>query len=137
MKRATTSPKTAFLALALLAAVLIPALAAQDKAPDVAPFLGDWDGTIDIGGMQLRIAVHFKLDDQKALAGTIDSLDQGAMGLPLAAIKVENRTVTFLIDGIPGEPTFKATLDESGKKMAGTFNQAGNEGSLQLVKAEK
>lgn len=137
MKLARPASQTALLALALLAAILIPAPAAQDKAPDFALFLGDWDGTIDIGGMQLRIAVHFKLDDQKALAGTIDSLDQGAMGLPLAAVKVENRTVTFLIDGIPGEPTFKATLDESGKKMAGTFNQAGNEGAIQLVKAEK
>jgi carbohydrate-selective porin OprB len=137
MKRATTFPKTALLALALMAAALIPALVAQDKAPDAALFLGDWGGTIDIGGMQLRIAVHFKLDDQKALAGTIDSLDQGAMGLPLAGIKVEGRTITFWIDGIPGEPTFKAILDESGKKMAGTFSQAGNEGAVQLAKAEK
>lgn len=125
------------LVVVLFGAAFTTALPAQDKAPDITPFLGDWDGTIDIGGMQLRIAVHFKLDEKKALTGTIDSLDQGAMGLPLAAIKVEGRTVTFLIDGIPGEPTFKATLDESGKKMAGTFNQAGNEGAIQLAKAEK
>ncbi|MDD8027579.1 MAG: hypothetical protein PHI34_13840 [Acidobacteriota bacterium] len=136
----TRSPrlKTAALILAFMAAAFAPVFAqTKDKAPDPTPFLGDWNGAIDIGGMQLQIAAHFKLDDKKALVGTMDSLDQGAMDLPLDAIKIEGRIITFLIAGIPGDPTFKGTLDESGKKLAGTFSQNGNDGAFQLAKAEK
>ncbi len=130
--------RTLTLALILsLAAVLAPSLTAQDKAPDNTIFLGDWEGTVDIGGQQLAIAVHFKLDDKKALTGTLDSLDQAAMDLPLSGFKIEARTITFTIDSVPGEPVLKLTVDETGRKMAGPLTQNGIEGAIQLAKKDK
>jgi hypothetical protein len=127
--------------LALIAALPVYAAAQapapQAKASDPTLFLGDWTGTIDVAGVQLEIAIHFKLDEKKAVTATMDSITQGAMGLPLEGIKIDGRSATFLIAGIPGEPLFKGTLDETGKKLAGTFSQNGIEGTFQTVKSEK
>ena len=120
--------------LSLYAAAQAPTPA---KSADPALFIGDWTGTIDVAGAQLEIALHIKLDEKKALTATMDSITQGAMGLPLEGIKLEGRTIIFTIAGIPGEPMFKGTLDETGKKLAGTFSQGGVEGTFQTVKAEK
>ncbi len=128
------------MALALIAALSVFAAAqapAQAKPADPALFIGDWTGTIDVAGAQLEIALHIKLDEKKALTATMDSISQGAMGLPLEGFHIEGRTLTFLIAGIPGDPTFKGTLDETGKKLAGTFSQGGVEGTFQTVKAAK
>lgn len=139
MIRPSTAFKSALIALALLAAVLTPAFTAQDKTADPAPFLGDWNGTISIAaaGMEVEFTLHFTLNDKKELAGTIDVPAQGAMGLPLEGFKIEAKAITFLIGGIPGEPQFKGTLDETGKKLSGTFSQNTVEGTFQAVKAEK
>jgi hypothetical protein len=128
------------MALAFLAALSVNAAAltpAQARPADPALFIGDWAGTIDVAGTQLEIALHIKLDEKKALTATMDSITQGAMGLPLEGLTIEGRTLTFLIAGIAGDPTFKGTLDATGKKLAGTFAQASVEGTFQTVKAEK
>jgi hypothetical protein len=121
--------------LALALCILATLSPAGGQAKD--PFLGDWKGTLDVAGAQLEIALHFSLDDKKELTGTMDSISQGAMGLPLAVIKFEGRSATFQIAGIPGEPTFKGTLDETGLKLAGSFSQGGYDGTFQTQKVEK
>jgi hypothetical protein len=35
---------------------------------------------------------------------------------------------------VPGDPTFKGTLDETGKKLAGDFSQAGYAGTFAVEK---
>lgn len=134
--------KTSALALVLLAAVLAPSIAAaqaqpQAQAPDPTPFLGDWKGTLNVAGMDLEFTLHFTLTDKKELAGTIDVPAQGAMALPLEGFKIEARTITFLIGGVPGEPLFKGAVDATGKKLAGTFSQSSVEGAFQTDKIEK
>ena len=118
--------------------VLIVLLVAPSTitAQDEKPFVGKWNGAIMAGGQEIGIAVNFTLDDDGKLAGTIDVVEQGAEGLPLSNVKVEGKTVTFMIDdpGAPGEPTFTGTLDDTGKKIDGTFTQAGVEGSFDLEK---
>src|SRR5512143_2573767 len=116
------------LAMALVAASL-PATA-QEKSP----FLGDWKGKISVAGQDLEIALHFTLDANKALAGTIDIPAQNATGLPLGNLKAEAQSITFVIAGVPGDPLFKGTLDASGKKLAGSFSQAGYEGTFAVDK---
>jgi len=114
------------------------ALASTPPAQDAKPFLGDWNGNINIANMDIEMTLHLVLDADKKFAGTIDVPTQGAMGLPLADLKIENRTLTFTINGIPGEPPlFKMTLDETGKKMPGTLTQNGMDGTYILTKVEK
>ena len=124
---------TKALELAVLAIVLVAAslpAAAQEKSP----FLGDWKGKLSVAGQELEIVLHFTLDANKVLAGTIDIPAQNATGLPLGNLKAEGQAITFVIAGVPGDPLFKGTLDASGKKIAGAFSQAGYEGTFAVDK---
>lgn len=105
-------------------------------AQDPKPFLGKWKGSISIMGTELEIIVEFSLDDKGNIQGTIDVPQQGAEDLPLGEIKIEGKKISFMIvaPGVQGDPTFQGELDESGKKIAGTFSQMGYEGTFTLEK---
>ena len=126
-----TLKKTA-LALAALSLVAAGAAVAQDANP----FLGAWKGTLSIAGVELEIGINFKLDEAKAVQGTFDSITQGAMGIPLGRIVIEGKSISFIIDhpGVPGEPSFKGTLDETGKQLVGDFTQSGYAGTFAVGK---
>ncbi len=111
-------------------AVSLPA-SAQEKSP----FLGDWKGSLSVAGQELEIVLHFTLDANKVLAGTIDIPAQGASGLALGSLVVEGKTISFVISGVPGDPAFKGTLDDTGKKIAGSFSQAGYTGTFSVTKS--
>ncbi len=122
----------------LLGTLLVLALTLSAQDANTKPFLGDWNGNISIAGMELEITLHFTLDADKKFAGTIDVPMQGAAGLILADFKFEGKSLNFTINGIPGEPPlFKATIDETGKKMTGTLSQNGMDGTFALSKTEK
>jgi len=128
----TQSFKRVALALGILTFVAVAAMQAQDANP----FLGAWKGTLSIGGMELEIGLNFKLDEAKKIQGTMDSITQEAYGLALGNIEIKDKTVTFTISdpNVPGDPSFKGTLDETGKKMAGEFTQAGYAGTFAVEK---
>jgi len=86
--------------------------------------------------MELEIGLNFKLDEAKKIQGTFDSITQGAFGLALGDIEIKDKTVTFTISdpNVPGDPSFKGTLDETGKKMTGEFTQAGYAGTFAVEK---
>ena len=79
-------------ALALLA---IPAIAhAQPAAPTAE---GDWVGTL--GPAELHLAVHVRRA-ATGLTGTMDSLDQGAMAMPLAAVDGTGGRLVFDVPAV-------------------------------------
>ena len=118
---------------AVLGIIVLAGLAAA-QAADPKPFIGSWKGTIAIAGAELEIGLNFKLDEAKKVVGTFDSITQGAFGLGLTAIEIKDKTITCMIDGVPGDPTFKGTLDETGKKIAGEFVQGGYAGTFAVEK---
>ena len=126
----TINLKRIAVALAVVAFVAVAAVQAQDAKP----FLGDWKGTLSVAGMDLEIALHFKLDEAKKITGTFDSISQGGFGIALDAIEIKDKAITFLLSGVPGDPTFKGTLDETGKKLSGEFSQGGAAGTFAVEK---
>jgi hypothetical protein len=126
----TINLKRIAVALGLLAFVAVAAVQAQDAKP----FLGDWKGTLSVAGMDLEIALHFKLDEAKKIIGTFDSITQGGFGIALGDIEIKDKTIAFLLSGVPGDPTFKGALDETGKKLAGEFSQGGAAGTFAVEK---
>ncbi len=130
MRKSTTKK----LAIAVAGLALVAVGFAQ--AQDAQPFLGAWKGTLSIAGVELEIGLNFKLDEAKKITGTFDSITQGAYGIVLGKIAVEGKTISFIIDdpNVPGEPTFKATLDETGKKLIGDFTQSGYAGTFAVDK---
>ena len=108
-------------------------------AEDAKPFLGTWNGAISAMGMEIEITVKLALDETKAIKGTIDIPMQGATDLNLGDIKIKGKKISFLIvhPEVQGEPAFAGELDETGKKITGTFTQGGAEGTFNLEKEEK
>ncbi len=126
------SIKRICLVLGALAFIVVVSAQAQDTKP----FLGAWKGTLSVAGMELEVGLNFSLDEAKKIQGTFDSITQGAFGLKLANIEVKDKTITFIISdpNVPGDPAFKATLDATGKKLAGEFTQAGVTGTFSVDK---
>ena len=122
--------------IAVVLGILAFAAVAAAQAPDTKPYIGAWKGTLSIAGMELEIGLNFTLDEAKAIQGTFDSISQGAFGIKLGSFVIKDKTVTFLIDdpNVPGDPTFKGTLDETGKKLAGDFTQGGYAGTFAVEK---
>jgi hypothetical protein len=105
-------------------------------AQDSKAFVGDWSGTVFIGGEEIEIVCHFELDEEGNLTGTLDSPSQGAYGMALANIKVEGKKITFGVDdpSVGGDPQFDGMLDDTGAKISGDFSQGGGEGTFELTK---
>jgi hypothetical protein len=126
--------KTIAVVLGLLTVVAVAAAAVQSTDPK--PFLGAWKGTLSVAGMELEIGLNFTLDEAKKIQGTFDSISQGGFGIKLGNFEIKDKTITFMIDdaNVPGEPTFKGTLDETGKKLTGEFTQGGAAGTFAVEK---
>jgi hypothetical protein len=122
-------------ALAVLAFGLL-AVAAPAQNLAEKPFVGSWKGTIDIVGQKLEIRIVFTVDEAKKLAGTFESISQGAAGIKLAGIAVEGKNIAFGLDPslVPGNPAFKGAIDATLTKVTGEFTQSGYTGSFSLEK---
>ena len=100
----------------LLTALLAGPLLAQDAA-------GLWLGTIHAGSTNLRIALHISRSAD-GLHGTMDSLDQGADGIPITSVSQEGNAVKFAVRSVGG--SYEGTLSEDSTQLKGTWTQLGN-----------
>jgi hypothetical protein len=118
--------------LAMIACLVVPGTM---LAQDAKPFVGTWEGAIDVAGQNFDIILEFALEGD-GLTGNIDLPTQGAEDIPLAEFKIEGKKLTFMIDhpGVPGEPTFSGELDAEGNVFSGKFTQSGMEGTFETKK---
>src|SRR5688572_17029645 len=72
-----------------------PAAAQRTAADSAQRFVGDWQGALRVSGLALRLAFTFSADSAGGLAGTLTSIDQGGVKLPV--------TVTVRGDSIRAE----------------------------------
>jgi hypothetical protein len=110
-----------------LAALLTAAAMAQEPTP-----AGYWEGSIDIRGNPLDIAVELKSDAEGAWSGVIDIPAQDTRGTSLANVMVEGRDVAFAMPGVPGNPAFSGTLSDDGKAITGDYTQGITELTFRL-----
>jgi uncharacterized protein len=90
---------------------------------------GNWLGTIEFNGIPLRLALKVTKNADGTFAATLDSLDQGAMNLPIDAITQQQKTVRFETKKLG--LSYEGVLDENADEIAGTFKQGA--ASLPLV----
>jgi dienelactone hydrolase len=106
--------------------------AARTSGPPVTGLDGDWDGALEVGaGMKLRLAVHV-LYGPCGVAGSLDSIDQGAKGLPIAALARDGARVSFSVPVVGG--AFEGDFDQAAGAIAGTWRQGGNAIPLTLTR---
>ncbi|KAA6464884.1 beta-lactamase family protein [Acidobacteria bacterium AB60] len=70
---------------------------------------------------ELRLQLHLKVEGSGKLSGTLDSLDQGAMGLECADFVHLGEGLMFAVPSVHG--TWKGTVSPDGKTLTGTWNQ--------------
>jgi fermentation-respiration switch protein FrsA (DUF1100 family) len=101
--------------LVLILGALASALA---HAQDIA---GDWQGTLDTGGPQLRLVVHIAKNADGSLHATMDSIDQGANGIPVSAISLKDSKVHMEVAAVHG--TYDGKLTSDGGTIKGAWSQ--------------
>ncbi len=104
--------------LGLLYSVLgLPLLGAE---PSLSP-VGDWDGALDTGVAQLRLVLHVKANGNGEYAATLDSVDQGANGIPVEKVGFEGNTLKLDIPAVHG--AYEGSLGGDGKTLTGKWTQ--------------
>ncbi len=98
-----------------LAAMLAPACRAQ------AQLAGDWQGTLSAGGVQLRLVLHVTAGKDGALTATLDSVDQGAYGIPVSAISLKDAKLSLTVDAVHG--TYEGTVNKDVTEIDGIWTQ--------------
>jgi len=93
---------------------MLPLFPMQSK-PSVA---GDYAGVL--AGM-LHVRLHIVAAADGSLSGTLDSVDQGATGIPCADFKADGNNLSFSVPAVKG--TWKGTISADGATLAGTWNQ--------------
>ncbi len=95
----------------------------------ISSFEGAWSGTLDAGAMKLRIGLNVKSQDGK-LSATLDSPDQGAFGLALDSITVDENRIRFSMqslglsyEGVLGTGRIEGTFTQAGQKLPLAFER--------------
>lgn len=99
---------------------VVPSAAQAPAGP-----VGHWEGTIQVPGQELAIAVDLALNADAKWEGAIAIPAQNVVGLPLSDITVKGSAVGFAMKGVPGDPQFAGTVSKDGKSIAGDFSQGG------------
>ncbi len=103
--------------LCAVGAVGLGALSAQDTA-------GDWNGALKVNGAELRLLLHIARGEKATLKATLDSVDQGANGIPVTSITLTDSKLKLAADSING--SYEGTVNADATNIAGTWSQGGN-----------
>lgn len=107
--------------LGWLSAALALGLFASVSSAQSSAVAGDWQGALNAGGVTLHLVLHLQADSTGALTGTLDSIDQGAKGIPITKAQLKEGKLTLDLDMIRGH--YAGALDASGKEIAGEWTQ--------------
>ncbi len=95
---------------------------------------GDWQGTLNAEGAQLRLILHITKSPDNSLKATLDSIDQpGANGIPVSSISFKDAHLSLGVDAIKG--TYEAKVAADGTAISGTWSQQGETFPLEFKRA--
>ena len=115
----------------LLFAAFAAAASLGAQAQDIA---GDWQGSLKVGPAELHLLLHISKTNDGAWKATLDSVDQGALGIPISAIALKESRLTFTSEAIHG--TYQGTVNAAATSIEGTWTQ-GQDLPLNLTRAVK
>ncbi len=117
------------LVLAIFALTLTAVAQPMAPPPSVQ---GDWLGSLTVGnGLSLRILFHIQ-NTPAGLTGTMDSIDQGARGIPVSAIAVQGPEVTINVKAVSG--VFIGKFTAAGDAIEGQWTQGAGRLPLTLAR---
>src|SRR5215470_3844721 len=96
-----------------------PASPGSEQAAEAKPE-GDWEGTLDTGQVKLRIVLHITRKEG-AYAATLDSPDQGALGITIETVTVTGDSIKMDMKSL--RATYAGKLTRDGSNIRGDFTQ--------------
>jgi len=84
---------------------------------------GDWQGTIKANDLELRLRLHVTKDEKGALKATFDSIDQGAIALPISAISLKDSTLNFELE--VASASYEGKINADHTRISGAWTQGG------------
>jgi CubicO group peptidase (beta-lactamase class C family) len=111
---------TRFLVTGIFAAIAACVVSGED-APKGSPADGIWLGTLTAGPQSLRIQLHITSDSAGTEHCTLDSLDQGAAGLPCENVKLNGTNFSFDVPVVHGR--WSGTLSADHNDLNGSWSQ--------------
>ncbi len=96
---------------------------------------GTWQGAFQNGNMRYRLQLHVTHDEEKKLSGTLDSLDQGANGLPMSELSERNGAVHFEIAMVTG--VYEGTMNAAHNAIAGKWSQNQDTVALEFKRSDE
>jgi len=110
------------------------ALAENDYAPKPDSDLqGAWSGALEVGAARLHLNVRITEQTPGAFHAQMDSVDQGAMNLPIPTLTYSKPVIHFEMPSING--TFDGSVNERDDQIPGTWTQMGKKFPLTLARA--
>lgn len=82
---------------------------------------GDWQGVLDTGAAQLHLVLHVTKGPDGALKAALDSVDQGANGIPVSSVTLKDSKLNLGVDAVHG--TYEGTVAADGNSIKGTWSQ--------------
>ncbi|MEO7167743.1 MAG: alpha/beta hydrolase [Chthoniobacterales bacterium] len=84
---------------------------------------GHWQGSLRPGAapVELRLVLHVTAGKGGALSATVDSIDQGADGIPVSSIALKDDAVTMELAAI--KASYEGKLSAEGSEIEGTWKQ--------------
>src|ERR1700734_544900 len=95
-------------------ACMIPLVTAQDIS-------GDWKGALEAGGATLHLVLHVIKAPDGTYSATLDSVDQGANGIPATSITLKVSQLRLDVTVVHG--TYDGIVSPDGKLISGTWTQ--------------
>jgi uncharacterized protein len=83
---------------------------------------GDWKGTLAAGSGQLHLVLHITKSPNGALKATLDSIDQGANGIPVSSVTLKDSKLNLGVEAVHG--TYEGTVASDGQSISGTWTQS-------------
>lgn len=96
---------------------------------------GIWKGTLEVNGVQLRLALKISEATDGTLSGAMDSIDQGAKDLPVTSIKFTDPTLRVELKGL--DAAYEGALNKTERKISGTWNQIGRSYPLSFERSDR
>jgi uncharacterized protein len=112
----------------LLTAVALLVGVTAGCASEADRMKGTWRGTLDLGrvkpGATLRVVCNVQKNADGTLAGTLDSPDQGATGIPLDAVTVKDGAFHLQLNKLFA--SYDGTVSKDHQEIVGQWKQGPN-----------
>ena len=118
--------KKLMLCLVAMFAIFVPALRAQD-------IVGDWQGTLDLGGGKLRMVVKVAKGDKGGLSAKLYNADRGTQPASASSVTLSGSTFKFSVDLMGA--TYEGKLSADGNLIGGVWTGGPLPTALNLARA--